>query len=325
MRKLSPTILCAVLLAALLLCGCSKSDAQSVANKSEVSAPSFDSAAGGEVSPDYPGIVSNHGPREVGGIDSEVLANRKIIRNAELNVETLEFDAFVSSMYEKVNTLGGYIQSNYVDSSDYSSGKLRTASTVVRIPAEHLDEFLSAISGLGNVTRREEHLSDVTDQYVDIEARLSSVRTEYQTLLDLLSEAKSLDETLQIQDRLTTVRYQLEAYETQLNNYDAQVDFSTVTLSVREVEHETVVTQETFGEETSRRFNKSLSDVGDFFVSFAKWLIGNLPHIIVVLAFVFLFVFVPMFLIKKSRKRRQEKSAPIEPQPVPQPKTENKD
>ena len=130
-------------------------------------------------------------PMDPGSTDPQLPLNRKVIRNAELKAETLEFDAMMSALNAKVNELGGYVQSNSVNGRSYGSKTaLRTAHMVARIPAEKLDEFLTAVDGLGNVISRNEKVDDVTDSYVDIEARLASLRTEYQTLLDLLSKAQ---------------------------------------------------------------------------------------------------------------------------------------
>ncbi len=295
MKKTIPIILAVLLLSVTLLCGCSARSfgvGQSDSSAKEAEAYYPGSAAFDAKDP------AESAPSDV----TAVLSGRKIIRNAELSVEALDFDSFIRSMNERVRAYGGYIQSNYVDSSDYSSGRLRTAETVVRIPAEKLDDFLSDVNGAGNVTRQQEDVADVTDNYIDTEARLSSLRTEYNTLLGLLERAENLDEIIQLQDRLTNVRGQIESYEAKLRSYDNSIDFSTVTMHIREVEQETVVTEESFGEETSRRFNESLNEVGDGFKSFAKWFIGNLPHIVVALLFIALTLFIVFFSIKKTKK-----------------------
>ena len=255
---------------------------------------------------DYESPMSTQAPSSQSGDD--VLAGRKIIRNAELTVQTLDFDSFINGAIEKINSLGGYIESNSVDGNSYSSGRsMRSARLVARIPAEKLDEFLSVIDGLGNVTSRREGLSDVTDTYVDIEARIASLRTEYDTLLGLLEKAETLDEILKLQDRLTDVRYELESYEARIRSYDSQIAFSKVSMSISEVERETPVEEETFGQEVSRRFRESLEDVGEGFRDFAAWLIGNLPMILVWLVLLVALPLIIVLICVKSAKKRAEK------------------
>ncbi len=250
----------------------------------------------------------------------DVTAGRKLIKDARLVVETLEFDKLGQALNESVRAMGGYVESMEVGESGrytYSSGSaakpLRRASIVVRIPAEKLDEFLGNVEDLGNVTSRNESTKDVTDSYVDTEARLASLRTEYDTLLGLLEKAGSLEEILTLQERLTEVRYSIESYERTLRTYDSQIAYSTVSLDIKEVERVTAVEEESFGQEVGRRFNESMEDVGTGLRDFAAWFIGNLPHIVMVLLFLvglpLLIVLIIVRSVKKKNRRRAAKEA----------------
>ena len=246
------------------------------------------------------------------------LGNRKVIRDASLTVEALEFDTFMSSVLAKTNALGGYVESNVTNNhaSYYSRTVLRGAKLVLRIPADKLDEFLATVDDAGNVTSRTEKVSDITDTYIDTEARLRSLRTEYDTLLGLLEKAENLDEIIRLQDRLSNVRYEIESYEARIRSYDSLIAFSTVSMEVSEVERETAVEEESFGHEVSRRFKESLQDVGEGFRDFAAWFIGNLPHIVVVLFFFpgipLVITFIIIGCVKRSKKKRAEKAAAAE-------------
>ena len=314
MKRIAIILTALLVFAALIFTGCSKgSSSNYLPSPHEAyydSDVSFNGNAGQNVQPEQP--------------KDDVLSNRKIIRNAELSVETLEFEDFLSTVTKRVSELGGYIESNSVDSRNYSKGSLRTANTVVRIPAAKLDEFLNDINGLGNVIRREEGLSDVTSQYVDTEARIASLRTEYDTLLELLSQAESLDAIIQLQDRLTSVRYEIESYESRLRSYDELVDFSKVSMSIMEVERETAVEKESFGQEVSRRFSESLSDVGNGFANFAKWFLGEFPRIIVVLALLALPLIIVLIIIRSVKKRNAKRREKAMAQYTAPANTENK-
>lgn len=295
MKKLIVAIAAALVCACLVLTGCSKAynpakDEGYYPGSAYQEAPKYDgadSAPGGEAA-------------------EAVLANRKVILNASLTVQTLEFDEFIASVNARIAELGGYVQSSDVSGRGYySSGRnMRSADITARIPAEKLDEFLAAVGEAGNVTSLTKGLDDVTDRYVDIEARLASLRTEYDTLLDLLSKAESLEDIIKLQDRLTDVRYEIETYEGKLRSYDSLIEFSTVTMDIIEVERETPVEEESFGSEVSRRFSESLSDVGEAFRDFGAWFIGNLPAILAVLViFVALPLIIVLACVKSARKR----------------------
>lgn len=302
MKRISAILLVFVLAAALVFAGCAKSS-----EPHEASIPGGHGAAAdlnnkesfsGNVNPDSP---------EAENLPSAAFTGRKVIRNAELNVETLEFDAFVSTVLARTAELGGYVQSNDIRASGFRSGSLRYADMTLRIPAEKLDGFLNEVNGLGNVTWRTENADDVTDAYTDVEARLLSLRTEYDTLISLLEKAESLDDIIKLQDRLTGIRYEIESYEAKQRNYDNLTAMSTVHLNVSEVEEITPVTEESFGTEVSRRFKESFSSVTDSLRAFAVWLIGDSPSILCALLVLGLIALIVILCIRGSKKRRMKK------------------
>ena len=109
------------------------------------------------------------------------------------------------------------------------------------------------------------------------------------------------------------MRYEIESYESILRTNDDQIDLSTVSLSVREVERETPVEEESFGQEVSRRFKESMEDVGEGFRNFGAWLFGNAPEIIVTLlilgAIAFVIVLIVRLSIRGHRRRAAKKAA----------------
>ena len=239
---------------------------------------------------------------------SPALANRKIIRNADLTVETLSFDTFLNELASSVGSFGGYVESSSIgDRGYYRNGqKLRYARYTIRIPADQLDTFLNTVSDLGNVTALSTGLKDVTTNYVDSEKHLEALRTEQSALLEILAKAETIEDIITVQDRLTYVRYQIESYEAILRTYDDQVALSSVNLTVNEVEKETPVEKETFGQEVSRRFNASLESVGNTFKSFAAWFLGNAPSILVTLIFLGVNALIIVLIIKGAKKRARK-------------------
>ena len=242
---------------------------------------------------------------------SPALANRKIIRNADLTVETLSFDTLLNELASSVSSFGGYVESSSIgDRGYYRNGqKLRLARYTIRVPADRLDAFLNTVSDLGNVTALSTGLKDVTTSYVDSEKHLESLRVEQQALLEILAKAETIEDIITVQDRLTYVRYEIESYEAILRTYDDQVAMSSVNLTVNEVEKETPVEKETFGQEVSRRFNESLTDVGDSCKNFAAGFLGNSPIIIVTILFLGGAVLIIVLIIKGAKKRAAKKRA----------------
>ncbi len=244
---------------------------------------------------------------------SAALSNRKIIRNADMTVETLSFDAFLDQLNASVDSVGGYMESSSVGNRGIRNGqKLRYGHYTIRIPADRLDAFLNTVSGLGNVISQNTGLRDVTTSYVDSEKHLEALRTEQTALLDILAKATTVEDIITVQDRLTYVRYEIESYEAILRTYDDQIALSSVSLTVNEVERETPVVEETFGEEVSRRFKESMQDVGDGFRDFASWFLGNAPEIIVVIVILGVNALIVILIVKgvkrRIRKNREKKN-----------------
>lgn len=242
--------------------------------------------------------------------ETPALANRKIIRNANVNVQTLEFDKFIESLDAAINGVGGFVESSNVGGTEYyRRNKLRSATFVIRVPAASLDSFLNTIDGLGNVTSMSTNMRDVTTSYVDSEKHLEALRAEQDALLEILKSATTVEDIITVQDRLSYVKYEIESYESILRSYDDQIDLSTVTLYLSEVEHETVVEPETFGQEVARKFRESLENVGDFFRNLGVFLFGSAPAILVFLAFNGLIVLVVVLCIRGGIKRRAKRRA----------------
>lgn len=309
MKRIIPIALVLLLLCTVI--GCSnKSAAREDAYYSNSSAAYYADA-------EYEAAYEPEAPMEVAygfgeesktsASQSPALANRKIIRNADLTVETLAFDAFLEELSASVGSFGGYVESSSLGDRGYRNGQqLHYARYTIRVPAEQLDAFLNTVSDLGNVTSLNTGLRDVTTSYVDSEKHLESLRVEQQALLEILAKAETVEDIITVQDRLTYVRYEIESYEAILRTYDDQIALSSVNLTVNEVERETPVEKETFGQEVSRRFNESLENVGDWFKNFAAWFLGNAPEILVVLLFLGGQALIIVLIVKGAKKRARK-------------------
>ena len=240
-----------------------------------------------------------------GGSDIEVKkTERKLIKNVDLYVETETFDELLVTIDNKTDSLGGYIESSYTyNGSSYYGGGRRNASLTIRIPAEKLDEFLSTVAEVSNVTSRNERVSDVTLQYVDLESHKKTLQAEQERLLELLEQAETIEDIIALEGRLSEVRYQIESMESQLRTFDNQVDYSTVFLEIEEVNKITPVKEQTIGEKIVTGFTENLYDVGEGLLDFGIWFITHIPSLVVWAVVIFIIV----LIIKGIRKRHRNK------------------
>ena len=239
------------------------------------------------------------------GESAQTASARKLIRNVRMDVETKEFDDMIDFLQANVKAVGGYIESsyNYNGSSYDRNGSSRNASIVLRIPADKLDQFLADVKGRANVITRNENVQDVTLTYVDMESHKNALRTEEESLINMLAKAETVEDLITIESRLADVRYQIESMESQLRTYDNLVDYATLTIGVTEVEELTPVVEQTAWEKMSSGFNASLHNIGRGLQNFGIGVVMNLPYIVVWAAVLIAAFFIGKAVIKKIIKK----------------------
>lgn len=185
----------------------------------------------------------------------------KLIRRAELSIQTTQFDQAVQSLQDLVEQCGGYFEQSSVYAGSYRDvNAQRSGEYVVRIPAEKYDAFLSASGNLGYVTQLTESSEDIGEQYYDTESRLRTQRTKQERLLELLEKAETMEDIISLENALSEVEYQIEQYTSTLNRYDALVGFSTFNIYLSEVSKVTEEVGETasLGSRMAAGFRSSL-------------------------------------------------------------------
>lgn len=249
--------------------------------------------------------------------DTAELAD-KMIYSAELSIQTTEFDAALAALEQSVAQIGGFVEQSgtYGDIRRNDDGTSRVvnryANYTVRIPANRFREFLTQANGLGNVLSSDKHAENVTSQYTDYEARLSSLNTQEERLLSMLEKAEDVETLIALEERLSEVRYETESIERNLRNLDRKIQYSTVTISLEEVEVYTPTkpVQRTFGE----KLGDALGDGWQSFVyglqSFTIDLAYSLPGLILFLLIAGAVIFVALKLRRAYKaKRAAQKSA----------------
>ena len=300
-------ILSVLLVVSLLAgCGASSKEMTSAATMGMVE----ESAAEEYVTDEMYETETSAGSIEVGMEISETAqVNRKLIRTFDIQIQTKEFDDVVAGVQKKVQELGGYIETSSIDSgSMYYSSYNRYGYMTVRIPSDKLDGFVENVKETSNVTSISESTEDITLNYVDVESRKTALETEQGRLLELLEKAETVEDIITIESRLSEVNYQLESYTSKLRTYDNQVDYSTVYISISEVDRETKVEPKTFWEEVAEEFGDSIYGLTRGLRNFAIWFLGSSPYIILWAVIIAAVVLVMKVIGKKKALKRALKS-----------------
>lgn len=235
-----------------------------------------------------------------GAEEFEYDTSRKIIYNADIAIESKNFDEDLESIKSLVKDNGGYYSSSSLHGSKDSSS--RYADLTVRVPADQYSTFVESIGGIGSVTYSSESADDITSEYVDIQARIKSLNTKMERLLALEQEAKTVEELLEIEDRINEVQYELESYEGQKKYYDDKVEYCTIDISISEVATYTEIKDDTFANRVEETLQNTFEDFVRLIQGIAIILVYLLPYIIIAL----IITTIVLFVTRKDRKARKE-------------------
>ena len=171
------------------------------------------------------------GPKPV-EVPAPALANRKLIRNANVQFEIVSFDDAVQKITAFANEERGYVATT--SSEKQANGKLKGEIGVKVLP-ENLDHFLQKVRALGELKNQTLGTEDVTKAYFDTDARLKNARVMEQRLIDMLKmKTGKVSDLLQVEKELGRVREEIEKMQGELKYWDSQVQFAIVTISLSE-------------------------------------------------------------------------------------------
>ena len=324
LRKLSALVLSLLLIFSLCACGKSASGS-SYAREEAAYAPaapmpepayaSYDAAYEMEAA-EVSGFGMSNGSAKDESQESAPETNpEKIIYSADATVETTEFDKSIAALEKLLADCGGFVESSSVNGSNYydsARGNVsrRTANYTLRIPSAKFSGVMNSLETLGNVPYTYMYTENVTAQYYDVEARMKAYKAQEARLLEMMDLAETVEDIITIEDKLTDVRYRIDSLQSSLNNWDRRVSYSTLSLTVQEVQVYTpeTVTKITYGQRLANAFKDSLKNAGEFFQDLLVFLVSALPTL-VILAVLF-FVCRPLIrkLHERGKARRDRKA-----------------
>ena len=306
MKKWIVSLMAAALVAGSLAgCGAKSDKAEAYADQSQ-----YDSGVLYETTAEasYASGTAALGANKAAAKSAQILPqNRKWIITMNLTAETENLDGALEAIAAQIQAMEGYVEGQNISGGSAGSGRHRYASLTIRVPADRVDSFVEEISGLTNVVSNSRSVQDITLTYSDTEGRVTALETEQTRLLELMEQAENMSDLLEIEERLTEVRYQLESYASTLRLYDNQVDYATVSLYISEVEKYTPVEEPGFWEKITSGLAESFVDLADAIVAFAAWFIIDLPYLVLIALIVWAIIGFTKRSIRK-RKARKEKS-----------------
>jgi hypothetical protein len=152
---------------------------------------------------------------------------RKLIKQGEISFQTADVNETKSLISNIVEGLEGYIaKDNIIDSKDKITHRL-----VIRVPAERFDQLLTKIAeNAEQLESKSIDVLDVTEEYIDVKARINTKKELENRYKELLKQAKTVEDILAIEKEMGTLRTEIESVEGRLRYLKDQVGYSTLTV-----------------------------------------------------------------------------------------------
>ncbi len=158
--------------------------------------------------------------------------NRRIIRTGSIGLEVEDLAASMSMIEGAASSYGGFVENSNADLGSRS----RTASLSLRVRSEHFGAAMGQIRQLGRVVTESSSGQDVTLEVSDLDARVSTLTAEEASLREILRTARSTNDVLQVRDRLSQVRQEIESMASQRAALANMASLSTIQVTLVEKE-----------------------------------------------------------------------------------------
>jgi len=230
------------------------------------------------------------------GDASPVNIDKKIIKEGEIHFKTEDINQTRKILYASLKKLGGYVAEE--SENNYSEVGQKEITLQTRIPAKNFDAFLINVSSNAEtIDSKNIRIKDVTTEYIDVTTRLANKKKLEERYLELLKKGSKISDLLEIENKLTDIRSDIESTQGQLNYMMKQVAYSTIDVTF--YSRQTVQDNgQTFGYKIKRALSGGWQTLGSLFFAFIEWW----PIWLILAGLIYLFR-------RWRKKRRQQNNA----------------
>jgi len=273
-------------------------DKIAISNKQEVSVGTIDSTTiAGNYQQDKP--EDNKQKQKINPAPNKPIEkidwDKKIIKTANLNIEVKDYKVFANQLHDIVKQFGGYIFQEQQNESAY-----KIENTVsIKIPVAQFDDAMNKLTASGEkIVERKIISEDVTSDMVDTKSRIEAKKEVRLRYLDLLKQAKNMQDILQVQNEIDGIQEQLESAAGRVAYLNHSSAFSTINLTFYQVTDVIGITEKepTYLHKIKEAFSGGLKWISDLMLE----LVALWPLIIAV---------VTLWIVLKKRKSTKSKSA----------------
>lgn len=255
---------------------------------------------------DYPmenggGATTSQSQQQASPLDDIILLEEKLVYHCNLDIETLDYPAAITSIKETISKYGGVIQSESESDSGhdwYYADYRKTGGTMhnyleVRIPSKDYENFLSELDGIGKIISKSTSVDNISQKYYDTTAQIEALQIQEKNLLAMLEKCETIEDMITVEQRLSEVQYELNTLQTDRRYMDMDVAYSYVNINVSEVmeyrQDSEPIRRNTFVD----RLKNTILSTGRGFLYFLEGLLFLVIHlapyvlIIVLICFIF--------------------------------------
>jgi len=229
-------------------------------------------------------------PSPVDKIEKQEVVKTKIIKDGRMKIRVSELEKTKLRIDSLIKKYEGYYAKENFNTTDHEISYFLK----IRIPGNRFEKFISAIeSGAGEIQYKEIDARDVTDEFIDLETRLENKGKYLKRYNDLLQQANSVKDILEIEEKIRRLEEEIESTTGRLNYLSDLVDYSTLDLilSERKPFRYSPIDRDNFFEQAKQSLSKGWYGLVDFLL----FLIKIWPFWVIVGLLLF-------FLIKKKRR-----------------------
>lgn len=238
----------------------------------------------------------------------------QLIRNADISLEVRSVETAVAAAKRIIQAQQGDIM-GLTDSRPIDDAAPYTVGIQIRVPQSRLDATLAELGKLGNIQSQSLSAEDVSNQLVDLGARLRNLRRAEEALLALMNRSGSVSDILKVSQELNKTREQIEQLDAQLTSLKNQVAFSKIQLSIQ-ADLASQPNRPAIGTQLQGAWNTATRSVGDFSIGMVQlliWLMAYSPYWAGIAAIV--------IWLRRRRKARRATMPPTVPPMPPAPPT----
>jgi hypothetical protein len=216
--------------------------------------------------------------------------DRKIVSTASLTIEVKSVDSVFKEITKIVQANQGFISS----SSTYDAGGRNNGQVTVRVPQKSFYSTIEQIEPLGTVKSKQISGQDVTEEFIDLGARLDNLKKQESRFQEILKNASTVKDVLEVERELERVRGDIESLTGRMNYLNQSIEMSTITVNAMEP---TPITGEGWG------LTDALRAAVTGFIESVKGIIVFIGYILPIAVFIAMIIYIALGIKRKVLPR----------------------